>query len=258
MWEDWLRGLWAAAWASDIKWTDAAIVLFTFGQVWIGMRQARIARDQAVIAERTRKIALDALGRPYVFFEFLGHNREEWRAGQDWMGFTFRFTNHGTGPAVIEAIYAKAILSYGPFDRDGRHGDENRPTFIKPFPPKERLLRHISWAADVSYAPDEPEGETRDWRNGSLLVLKAGETSRTFRTTLPYPPLKTAECESAWQISRQLHELTGEGGPVEPWLIGSVIYQSPFGAQYWTNFCLCAKPRGGAISWDESPYAERT
>lgn len=90
MWGDWLRE--ALAWlgrlvadvqTSDIKWTDIAIVVFTFGQMWVGIRQSRISREQTRIAEKTRDIAVTALGQPYVFFEFLSHNLEDWRAGRN-------------------------------------------------------------------------------------------------------------------------------------------------------------------------------
>lgn len=248
-WEPFFNGL---------KFTDAITASAAAFAVVVAYLQLRILRQHSAIMARTRDIAVAALGRPYVFVEFISHNMEEWRAGRDRLRFDFRFTNHGAAPAVIEFIHAKAMLSYGPYSRHEDVGDLVKHGYVRPFPPKEGLLRHISWNAQVGYASDEPGGQAEGWEKGSPLVIKAGETSRTFQATLPLPALKTAKSQIGWQVTRRLREATDASGSVSPWLIGSITYQSPFGAQHWTNFCLRARSDGTAAGYDEHPYAERT
>lgn len=81
MWHVFSADFWPKHFFVGAKWTDALLVLFTFALVVVGWKQVAISRKQAHIAnqaletaDRSRGIALAALGRPYVFFEFVSHN----------------------------------------------------------------------------------------------------------------------------------------------------------------------------------------
>lgn len=230
-----------------------AVVLVLFTLV-----QLRVARVQTDIAEQTRKIAIAALGRPYVFLEFVSHNFEEWRTGKDWLYFNFRFTNQGTTPAVVEFVNAKTILSYGPINQDEDRGNLVKDGIVKPFPPKDGFRHHVSRDAIVHFAPTEKGGELQDWQSASTLVLKAGETSRQFQTMLPRPALGARPGIAASEDQILLHELTGEDGPIYPWLVGNITYRSPLGTQHYTSFCIYGRSNGSASEWPEEPYNERT
>ena len=247
MGNDWLGRIWAGAWASDIKWTDNAIAVFAFGQVWIGLRQAIIARRQTEIADQTREIAVAALGRPYVFFLFVSHNLEEWRAGKDQLRFVFRLVNHGNSVAMIRRIYGYVALS----SREGRVEKELK--LIQHFPERDKLLLTIGPWGNVFHASDGGK-LLEPWRDERQLFLKPGETSANLASQLPFPPLDASGSE----IEREVHELTGRDGPLSPWLFGHVSYQAPLGTYHHTNFCIYGLSDGRFGEHEEAPYTERT
>ncbi|WP_428491810.1 hypothetical protein [Rhodopila sp.] len=247
---DWLRHVWAAAWASDVKWTDVAIVLFTFGQVWIGIQQAKIARRQTGIADETRDIAVSALGRPYVFIERVTHNYSDcYRGDSERLRFIFQLVNHGSGPAVILGVFADVILSPGPISLNRQ---EESP--LTPFPPKTSfpLTGYHIWSA---YTKIELRPQEESWRYDSIpFILRAGESSRIFESeafwTFPRP--ETPDYNRLPFIIPSGHHGTA------PWLIASVRYESPFGTKHHTGLSARGRMNSGADPYNEKPFTDRT
>lgn len=258
---DWFDGLWAAVWQSDIKWTDIAIVVFTFGQVWIGIRQTRISRRQTEIASSTREISVAALGRPYIFFEFISHNFDGWRKGDGFLRFYSKFVNYGSTPGVVEFLHAKVFLSYGPHYKFEVDDNLLGYSIIKPFPRKKDYADNISVDAQVYLAPSAISTGTGklevEWKIASACVLRAGEDSATYQQILPRPRMEKNDGGTAQSTESTLLKLTEEQGPVRPWLVGSIVYKSVFNIQYRTNFCVYGSHDGTASEWEEEPYTKR-
>jgi hypothetical protein len=247
--DNWLWNEWTSLFP-ETRLTDALLTLFTFGQVWVGLRQARILRQQARIAEETREIAFAALGRPYVFFECVSHSLEDWRSGKDYLRFIFRFANHGTSPAIAKDIIAYVFLSYGP-GRENRSGT----SIIKEFPRPEELTTFLRWGFNVSVKLGEGD-EWSDWKRGKQLNIPPGGTSVLFSATLSYEPIRPPK--DRWPHWRRIYEETADSGLVCPWLSGRIEYMDAFGRWHWTAFTLRGHADGSAIEEGDPPYNERT
>lgn len=245
---DWFRDFWAALWASDIKWTDLAIVVFTFGQVWVGMRQAAIARRQTEIADETRQIAVAALGRPYILVEGVPHDGRIWRHKDNLLVFTFRLMNYGAGPAIIDEVRGSALFS------------------------KRRKPGTVQFIGQ--YLLPEPGDLKHSWGHPPL-VLAEGEAppqskyrfraeGKGLKTTLVIPPGNSSPIMAACRITKEGADVTDDKGDllngefVEPWLLGRVAYRTVYNTLYYTQFCWCGGGSGQVTETYGPPYNERT
>lgn len=249
----------AQSWSSVVQAVFAVVLaVCTIFQIIILFQQTKILKE-------TKEISIAALGRPYLFFEFLSHNLEEWRQGKDWLHFNFQFTNHGVRPAVIRYAHSLAILSQGRYPRDldaetfqlikGTPVDSGNAVWKFPRGTKEFFLMvsHKTQSELIHHG-----GADTGEKGGGALVLRGGETSRVFRAMVPYPALKTSEHDIGWQVHRRMFKLTENADPVAPWLLGSIDYEDTFGGLYHTNFCVHSRADGTAVALSEHPYTERT
>ncbi|TPG38555.1 hypothetical protein EAH89_29380 [Roseomonas nepalensis] len=251
MWDDWPGRVWAALWASDIKWTDTAIVLFTFGQVWIGIRQTRIARRQTEIADRTREIAIAALNRPYILVDQVSHNLSAWRDGRALLSFEFKIRNYGTSPAVMRHVVAYGFLSSGT-PRTKR--PDTYPAEI--FPGADDIKDLLGDRPSVRIFPEvtptvfDPEtGKVGFQGKSATIILRPGEDSVPFRRSVKIDVSPPAE----W--------FEGTGAPLAnatPWLLGRIAYDGVSGQRHHTSFCFRGRSDGVAEEKGDAPYNERT
>jgi hypothetical protein len=245
-WQHWMRRFF-----SDIKITDALLALFT-GLLALYTARLWIATHQ------TGEIALAALGRPHLFFEFLHHNFDEWRAGRaDYPFFFYQFTNYGTSPAIVQHIIARAVLSRGP-----GFGADEETHIVEQFPAPDQLSLFLTWNPSVRVAKQTPSGweSGQDWLGSRAFVISPQRSapfatnawciSLASRTTLPQHQMVT--------LQNYLYEQSGEKGWVRPWLIGRIIYCDTLGRRHHTSFCVQAWKDGEYTEDRDPPYNERT
>ncbi|MCB4825526.1 hypothetical protein [Roseicella aerolata] len=258
MGNDWLRGVWNALWASDIKWTDVAIVLFTFGQVWIGVRQSRIARrqteisnEQTRIQEETRDIALSALNRPYLIVDFTIHNMQEWYDGEALLKFEFRFSNYGASPAIVRYVSAYAFFSSG---NRSVHARDNWPARFFPRPEElDALLYYEPYSKIFPEKRPDLNLKTKTFgfaHDNPTVVLRPGEAGPAFEQIVHHVGMHPRD---EWFVRG-----SGALADAAPWLIGSVDYEAVSGQKHCTRFCFRGRSDGAADEVYAAPYNERS
>lgn len=258
-------------WQKITGWITAGAALASFAVsgalLFVGIATLRVYRTQAEIMRDTREVAVAALGRPYVFFEFVSHNFDEWREGKANLWFTFRLANYGTAPAVIHLVAAYAFLSRG---LSAREGDEET-NVIKAFPTSEELPASIAYSSSVYVRKEGFEGtdvkisyENVKEIDMGVFIIKPKQPSKLYGTAVPTSPLTKSEYSGMLdQHEAYLYEVTSPNatfnkGWVSPWLVGRVVYEDTFGNSYYTSFCVRAYHDGSASAQGSPPYNERT
>lgn len=232
------------------------LTIFTVMQIYFIRQQTRIQRE-------TREIAIAALGRPYIFFEFVSHSFEEWRNGKSQLGFVFRLTNYGTSPAVVHSVIARAFLSKGPETRD-----EGKGASIHAFPDKSNVKQFIlespgvlvARQGDISFPMDVEN--IRALRQQPFSILPRASSELYGAPVHVFKLTRTHQDDGRRWYEAYLAKVTSDDAPVHdqvrPWLIGQVIYEDIYGRRLHTSFCVHAEYDGSVTAQGSAPYNERT
>jgi hypothetical protein len=236
-----------------IRTSNKLLIIFNGLLVVVGYLQVCTIRDQAKIMNDTREIAVAALGRANVFFEFVSHNFSEWRDGKKELYVRFRIRNHGEAPAIILKVYGYLFLSYGPYATDDFEG---KIEGIRPFIAEGNLLREISSNSNVFIVGEDDIFDIK--RCEGTFVLPPGAKSKKLEVSMLYPALRTEDGEPGFAQDRRLYAQTAAGGPLSPWLFGRVYYDDTRGRSYYSSFCVSCRLDGQIYEYEEEPYTKRT
>ena len=246
MWDLFSASFWPKDFFSGAKWTDVLLTFFTLGLVLVGYAQAKVLRRQTKIAKETRDIALEGLGRPYVFFEFISHNLDSWREGEVEMSFTFRIKNFGISPAVIEGIFGYAF-----FSRGRGFLDDEESNVVREFPDANSVACAMVASGEVRDAGDD----RKEWKHGRPLTLPSQGESRALKVSVATAPIGKPDWDDH---AAYLYAATKGGFPVAPWLIARVQYENFAGVPYLTAICLRGHGGGEATEEYGHTYNQRT